>query len=43
VRYFPGLTPKHRIKFGDRVFDILGINNVRELNIGLEILAKERL
>ena len=43
ARYLPGLTPRHRIKFGERIFDILSIRDVDERNIEIDILAKERL
>lgn len=40
-RYIAGVTPKHKIKFVDRYFDILGVQNKDERNIELIIIAKE--
>lgn len=44
VRY-PGLriTPRHRIKFGARVFEIVSAANLDERNVEVEIMAKERV
>jgi SPP1 family predicted phage head-tail adaptor len=41
IRYFPGLTTKHRILYRTRVFDILFHNNVGERNEEYLISAKE--
>lgn len=41
IRYFSGLTVKHRILYGTRVFDVLYINNVGERNEEYLISAKE--
>jgi len=41
IRYFPGLTVKHRILYGSRVFNILFINNVGERNEEYLVSAKE--
>lgn len=41
IRYFVGLTTKHRILYGTRIFDILGINNVNEANEQYLVSAKE--
>lgn len=41
--YVSGVTPKHRVAFGARSFDILSVLNPEERNIHLEIMAKERL
>jgi len=43
MRYATGITPKHRIMFGEREFDILSILNLGERNLIIEIMAKERL
>ncbi len=40
-RYVAGITPKHKIKFGDRTFDIIDSQNKDERNIELFIIAKE--
>jgi SPP1 family predicted phage head-tail adaptor len=32
IPYYHGLTTKHRIKYGDRIFDIQAVNNVEERN-----------
>lgn len=39
--YVAGVTPKHRIIFNARVFDILSVENINERNRFLEIMAKE--
>ena len=41
MRYQAGITTKHRILYGTRVFNIKEILNVEERNITLEILALE--
>ena len=40
-RYVAGITTKHKIKFGDRKFDILNPQNKDERGIELYIIAKE--
>lgn len=42
-RYVPGVTAKHKIKFVDRYFDILNVQNKDERNKELIIIAKEVL
>ena len=41
TRYYPGFTSSMRIKFGDRVFEILGIKNFEERNRYLDFTCKE--
>ena len=41
ARYTPDLKSDCRLKFGTRIFDIVGIVNVEERNIELEISAVE--
>jgi SPP1 family predicted phage head-tail adaptor len=41
IRYFSGITPKHRIKWGSRYFNIKSVINPDERNIYLEIFAEE--
>lgn len=41
IRYLEALTPKHRIKWGDRYFDIEAIINPDERNIYFEMMCKE--
>lgn len=41
LRYLPGITPKMRLKFGDRIFDIVNSLNIEERNRELELLARE--
>jgi head-tail adaptor len=43
MRFFEGLTTKHRLLFGSRTFEILNINNVMERNIEHILLCKESL
>ena len=42
-RYFSGLTPKMRILFGERVFNIEVVKNANERNRFYEILAWEEV
>lgn len=42
-RYVSGVTTKHKIKFVDRYFDILNVQNKDERNKELIIIAKEVL
>ena len=39
---FPGLTPKHRIVFGARVFDIEAVIDVDGLGDAMEVSCKEQ-
>lgn len=41
IRYRPGVTNDMRIKFKNRIFDIVNANNIEEQNIEYEILANE--
>ena len=43
IRYRAGLTPKHRVLWGARVFNILVVNNVDERNIELHLMCRELL
>lgn len=43
VRYYNSLTTQHRIKYGDRIFNIIGIINPLENNQTMEITAEEIL
>ena len=42
-RFVAGVTPKHKIKFVDRYFDILNVQNKDERSRELIIIAKEVL
>lgn len=41
IRYYPGLTPKYRIVYGSRVFNILQILNEGEFNVRHTLLCQE--
>jgi len=41
MRYFAGITPKMRVKFGSRYFNIVSIINREEANITLDIIGEE--
>lgn len=41
LRWRPGILARHRIRFGDRVFNIRSVTNRDERNRVLEILAEE--
>ncbi len=43
LRYYPGLNPAMRIKFGARIFDIQTVINFEERNIDMEVLAIEQV
>lgn len=40
-RYRPGITPKMRIMFGERIFRIISVLNWEERNEGLTIMCEE--
>ena len=42
-RYKAGITPDHRIRFGERLFDINVVINIDERSRELEILVKEAI
>jgi SPP1 family predicted phage head-tail adaptor len=42
LRYLAGLTPKMRVSWNGRIFDILAINTRDECNAEMEMIAKER-
>ena len=42
-RYRPDVTTAARVKFGDRIFVITGVQNVEERGIEMRIFAEERL
>ncbi len=41
-RHVSGVTPRHRLTLGARVFDILAVNNVENRNRELRLDLKER-
>lgn len=41
IRFFPGLTPKDRIKYGSRIFNLLSVINEGELGVRHTLLAQE--
>lgn len=41
LRYFSGVTTKHRLKFGERLLDIKAVINPAERNAELECLCTE--
>lgn len=41
IRYQEDITTKHRIVFGDRIFEIINIININERSRHQEIMAKE--
>lgn len=43
MRYVPGVTPKHRLLFGNRILEIESTLNLEERSRLLELLCKERL
>lgn len=43
LRYYAGLTPQHRLKWGDRTFNIVSVDNVEEANVNHELRCREVL
>jgi len=41
MRYLSGVTPKMRVKHGDRYFEILAVINPEEKNEELQLMVKE--
>lgn len=41
--FIPGVTSKHSIRFGQRVFDIRGVDNVEQRDEELVLLCTEHL
>jgi len=41
IRYMTGITPKMRVVYGSRTFEIVAITNPEERNIALDLLCKE--
>jgi SPP1 family predicted phage head-tail adaptor len=41
LRYCDALTPRHRLKFGERIFNISFVHNFDERNIQQEVFCKE--
>jgi SPP1 family predicted phage head-tail adaptor len=43
LRYLTGVTPKMRVKYGSRIFDILSVINVDERNRELQLMCRESI
>jgi SPP1 family predicted phage head-tail adaptor len=41
LRYLTGVTPKMRVKYGSRIFDILLVINTRERSVELQLMCRE--
>lgn len=41
IRYVAGVTPKMRVLYGSRVFDILQVHNLDEKNVELRLICRE--
>lgn len=41
IRYFAGLTERHRLKFGTRIFGIESMNNEDERNVRMTLMCRE--
>lgn len=41
MRYYAGLTPQHRLRWGIRTFHIVSVNNVEEANVNHELRCLE--
>ena len=40
-RYYPGLTPQHRLIFGSRTFNIVSVDNVEEASVNHKLRCRE--
>ena len=43
LRYLAGVTPKMRVSYGSRLFDILSVINVGERNRELQLICREKV
>ena len=43
IRYYPGLTPRHRVMWGARVFDINSVADVDGRHDEMELLCTEKV
>jgi SPP1 family predicted phage head-tail adaptor len=43
LRYLAGITPKMRVKFEFRIFDILSVININERNRELQLMCRESI
>lgn len=43
MRYIAGVTPKHRVLFGARVFEIIFVENMNEANRVTRLYCKEKV
>lgn len=43
MRYQPDLTPKHRIKYGSRIFEIESVIHVREAKVETQAMCREKV
>jgi SPP1 family predicted phage head-tail adaptor len=43
LRYMPGITPKMRVNYNSRIFDILSVINVGERNRELQLMCRESI
>lgn len=43
IRYYTGLSTKHRIRFGTRMYDIRDVINWQERNVFIELMCTERV
>ena len=41
MRYYRGLTPTHRLTWGQRVFNIVSVDNVEEANVNHKLRCME--
>ena len=43
LRRISGVIPKMRVKYGERIFDILSVINTRERNAELQLMCRENI
>jgi SPP1 family predicted phage head-tail adaptor len=43
IRYLSGITPKMRVNYSSRIFDILSVININERNRELQLMCRESI
>jgi SPP1 family predicted phage head-tail adaptor len=43
LRYLSGITPKLRVNYSSRIFDILSVININECNRELQLMCRESI
>ena len=43
IRYLADINPKMRVKYGNRIFEIISVINPEERNVELQLMVKEKV